>query len=452
VGYRNVQDAKPTNKRRRVMMGQSIRVAMTGLTILGFAAGMNPASAAGNTAGTLDTTFGKGGATITDFTTSNSSSGVIPYSIALQGNGDILVLANVNIGVSTTTDVLRYTTGGVLDTTFGSQGIAVLPTTIGELDVMALQPNGQILVAGQLTSGANAGDFAVERLNTSGTADTSFGSDGLATAPALDSIPTGLVLLAETNGDILLGGGLFPTGRRQPSTTFFIRLTSAGRLDSSFGEAGTVNVIATGGCTALAELSTGEIQVVNVNKIAQFSPAGVQESAVTHGTIVASAGSQFPNTPSIFQPDGDFLVASPSFVGEESRGHNASTEVLRFTNTGAADSTFADPRFHFEGTGGPDIEALPSSIAVGPNGDIVVAGEQIAFGASGTSFNGLARLTANGDLDPTFGSGGTVANSISGSTTGYYDQVVIQPADSKIVVIGLTNDNTALTVSRYLGQ
>ena len=437
---------------------QPISAMLPGLAMLGLAVAANSASAAGNTAGTLDPAFGHGGVTITSFTTATSSStGVNPYSIALQSNGDILVLANVtitdvNIGVITTTDMLRYTSKGELDKSFGSRGIAALPTSIGESDVLALQPNGQILVAGQLTSGADAGDFAVERLNSNGSADTSFGSDGLAIGPALDSAPFGLVLLAETNGDILLGAGLFPTGRRQPSTTELVRFTSAGELDATFGTAGAANVIGPGGCTALAELSTGEIRVVNVNSIAQFTSTGALESGVTSGTIVASAGSQSPSTPSIFQPNGDFLFAGPSFVGEESRGHNASTEVLRFTSTGAANPTFANPSFHFEGSGGPGIEALPSGIAVGPNGDIVVAGVQITYAQSGqTNVNGLARLTPNGDLDPTFGSGGTVSNSIPASTGGYY-QVVIQPADSKIVVIGLANNYTELTLSRYLGE
>jgi hypothetical protein len=78
----------------------------------------------------------------------------------------------------------------------------------------------------------------------------------------------------------------------------------------------------------------------------------------------------------VFQPDGDYLTAMAIFVGEESRGHHASSQVLRFTATGQADPIFADPDFHFQGSGGPDIEALVNALAVAPNGDIVVAGQQ----------------------------------------------------------------------------
>jgi len=61
----------------------------------------------------------------------------------------------------------------------------------------------------------------------------------------------------------------------------------------------------------------------------------------------------------------------------------------------------------------------------------------------------LARLTPSGELDTTFGNGGTVANNDppgSGSGT-----VAIQ-SDGKIVVAGVTNNNSDLFLSRYLGQ
>jgi hypothetical protein len=47
-------------------------------------------------------------------------------------------------------------------------------------------------------------------------------------------------------------------------------------------------------------------------------------------------------------------------------------QVLRFTSTGAADPTFPNPSFHYEGSGGSGIEAIPDGIAVAPNGDILI--------------------------------------------------------------------------------
>jgi hypothetical protein len=91
-------------------------------------------------------------------------------------------------------------------------------------------------------------------------------------------------------------------------------------------------------------------------------------------------------------------------------------------------------------------------VAVQANGDIVVVGNQVTFTQSGTvTVNGLARLTASGALDPTFGNGETVVNCVPAGTQ-ELSGVVIQPADGKIVTVGIANNDTVLTLSRYLAQ
>ena len=120
---------------------------------------------------------------------------VIPDAIQLQSDGKILVLlqdGNVGHGV------LRFTTSGVPDTTFGSNGAVGLSPSFGAS--LALQPNGQIVIAGLVTSGKGSA-LGVERLNTNGSLDTTFGSNGLATA-SLGGRGTGVgeVVLVQPNG------------------------------------------------------------------------------------------------------------------------------------------------------------------------------------------------------------------------------------------------------------
>ncbi len=403
-------------------------------------------------AGSLDTTFGKGGVTVTTLTPAGGNNSAIPYSVKLQTDGKILVLVNINNGTSFTTNVLRYTTSGLLDTTFGAGGIATLPTTLTTFETMALQTTGEIVVAGEATDPATgAAAFVVERLNANGSADTSFGKGGLAIA-SLGFPGTESVVLIQPNSDILLCGQLEPVGRRQPFHTALARFTSTGALDPTFGSGGTVNVTAAGGCSAMALLSSGEIQIVNGQATAQFTANGGLESTVTGGVLIESAGSEVPSATSIFQPNGGYLFATQLFAGLESRARNSSAEVLRFTSTGSPDSSFANPSFHYAGNGGSGIEAVPNALAVQSNGDIVIVGEQTTSTPTGSSIvNGLARLNPNGTLDSTFGNGGTVTNSVPAGTGGLFG-VVIQPADGKIVTIGTAGNLTQLTVSRYLGQ
>jgi uncharacterized delta-60 repeat protein len=426
------------------------------LTAVVLAAGV-PSALAANTAGTLDTTFGTGGTVITTLeTVENDSSGAVPLAIQFQGSGDILVLAEVTItgaNASSTLQVLRYTPAGALDTTFGSKGIAILPSSFtgsATGSAMAVDSSNRIVIAGV----NSAGDVVAARLTANGALDTTFGSSGISTTSqsCCDAAPALVIEPASVGADasdIVFCGGLFPAGRTAPSTTVLVRWTPSGELDPTFGTGGIVHVTGPGGCIAEAVLSTGEILVAN-GTTAQFEANGTEESSVTGGTPAASAAAQFQGT-TVFQPNGDFVVAEPLFVGEESRGHNSSTEVLRFTEEGAADSTFANPDFHFAGSGGYGIESLPTAIALASNGDIVVLGEQITYAQSGeTQVNGLARVTSSGDLDSTFGSGGLETNTVPSTGEGF--SLAAIDSQNRIIAVGVAGNYTQIFLSRYLGQ
>jgi len=389
-------------------------------------------------------TFGNGGVTITSFA---SVGFVVPDSIRLQSDGKILVLVqNGNVA----NEVLRYTASGVLDTTFGSNGVVVLPQAFGPgSGTMDLQPNGQIVIAGVVT-GSNGSALGAERLNTDGSL-TTFGNKGLATA-SLGSrgVGVGEVVLVQPNGFILVGVQVGPTGRRQPFQVMLARFSFVGTLDTIFGAQGVAVANGPSGCNALAQLSNGDYLVVSALAVAEFTASGSVASTITPAALIASNGSSAFST-NVFQPNGDYLFGTELFVGEESRGHNSSAEVLRFTETGAADVSFANPTFHYIGAGGSGIEALVDGLAVQSNGDIVVVGSQVTFAQSGTTtVNGLARLTPNGNLDPAFGNGGTVANSVPAGMGGL-NGVVIQ-TNGNIITVGTANNGTALTLARYLGS
>lgn len=404
------------------------------------AAAMISSESAFGQAGTLDPTFGDGGTSLTSFGTTGV--GLID-ALQLQSDGKILALVTSGANV-----VARFTTLGALDTTFGNEGIASLIDGAGVSTMQ--QSNGQIVLAGTVAN-SNGTFLALQRLNANGTQDTTFGNAGLGLASLGGrALGVGEVVLVQPNGSILVGAQLEPTGRRQPFQVMLARFTSKGVLDPTFGSGGISVATGPSGCTALALLANGNYLVVSAQAVAEFSASGSALSNVTPSTLVASNGSNEPNSSgSVFQPNGDYLLNTELFVGEESRGHNCSVQVFRYAETGAADTSFADPSFHFIGVGGFNIEALPRAIAAAPNGDIVVAGNQEMFAQSGdTILNGLARLTPGGELDTTFGSAGTVATT-DPTPTGFA-AVVVQP-NGNIVVAGITT-NSELFLSRYLGQ
>ncbi len=248
-----------------------------------------------------------------------------------------------------------------------------------------------------------------------------------------------------TSGNLLTCTTLINVGRGQPYQTALARFNSSGQPDTTFGSRGLSIQTGVNGCSTMALLSSGDILVVNSFAVAQFTSTGGIRSPVTGGTVVASSQTSSVFESSIFAANGDYLFGTQLFVGQESRGHNSSAEVFRFSQTG---TQIFNTTFHYSGAGGSGIEALVDGVAVDPvTGDIVVVGAQLTFAQTGTTtINGLARLTPSGSLDPTFGNGGLVVNNIPASI-----RVAVQP-DSKIVTAGFASDNTTLNVARYLGQ
>jgi uncharacterized delta-60 repeat protein len=382
-------------------------------------------------AGDLDQTFGTNGVTITSI---SGTLGIV-NSILLQSDGSILVLVGDKA-------VLRYASAGALDTTFGDNGIMALAAAVeGSL---ALQPNGQILIGGAISPRDAGPELGAVRLNPDGSPDTSFGSNGVAAVSLGTRSPNvGSSALLQPDGNIVVCTTLISVGRGQPYQTALARFDSGGGVDTSFGNQGLSIRTGIGGCSALALLSDGDYLVVNGQLVAEFSTSGEIQDTVIGGDIVAVSQSSSAFRRSLFDPNGGYLLGTELFVGRPSRGHTSSAEVLRFDETGAV---VFDSTFHYEGSGGAGIEAVVSGIALQSDGGIVVVGPQNTLSPSGTeSVNGVARLTPDGNLDPSFGDGGTVVNQLPARV------VVVQP-DGNIVVAGFAINNTDLTLARYLGR
>jgi uncharacterized delta-60 repeat protein len=132
-----------------------------------------------NSNGTLDTTFSGDGKQTSDFGgDDNGSFG----GLVVQSNGKIVVAGYMWNGTDYDFAVYRYLSGGFLDTTFSGDGMAKIGFGAGRQDVaygLAIQSDGKIVVAG-ITGDANSANnnFAITRLNASGTLDITFSGDG----------------------------------------------------------------------------------------------------------------------------------------------------------------------------------------------------------------------------------------------------------------------------------
>ena len=337
-----------------------------------------------NSNGTPDLSFGPGGFQIApDTGVQGGPRGI--NDIAVRSDGKI-----VAVGLGRGQDgndafgFARYLSNGILDPGFGDEGLTTLspgePGEPGEGVALDLAPDGKIVAAGFRSIAQKA---AVLRLTEKGDPDSTF-------AP---SPPVGFRLLdvpgateSAAYAVKVLGGGTVLVGGWSEAGAFLAELDQNGEPVTGFGTAGFFvkdlgqAVDPTGEFTDLAVLPDGRIVAV-----------GISETAV----------------------DGDEQLV-----------------VARFTAGGDLDPIFgAGGVFRLNPTPNEDGgEAL----SILPDGRILIAGFRGASKPTGDTW--IVRLTPNGQLDPSFGSGGQTFASAAAGFDGAFG-LAVQP-DGRAVIAG----------------
>jgi uncharacterized delta-60 repeat protein len=307
-----------------------------------------------NVDGSLDTSFG--GRAKGKVTTDINSSNDYGWTMALQADGKIVVAGTTSPkNSSTTTDLalVRYNANGSLDSSFGTGGkvtrhfaAPVAASIHGGID-LAIDPStnpldpyaGKIVVAAHLTDSSDV----VARLNTTGTADTTFGSNG-----------AGYVSISTlNNGDVVA-----------------VTVQSDDRI-------------------VVAGINPGTTSTGSDIGLARFNPTGTPDATFGSGGMVVSPLPNLERARSLtLQPDGKIVVAGDSH--DLSGNGTDPFMVARYNATdGSLDTSF--------GTGGIalstgfNVNADKVDVALEPDGRIVVVGTA-PFGTS----IALARFLAAG--------------------------------------------------------
>lgn len=297
-----------------------------------------------------------------------------------------LILSNPSGGVS----LSGAGTFGELDPDFN---LSLGPDST--LNVMALQPNGSILIGGNFTSVDGIGAGRIARLNVNGSVDTSF-NPGLGVNGAVQAIA--LHRTGTNTGRVVIGGS-FTTFDGTNAANRLAQLNANGSLDTNFtigaGVNNTIRSIAIYGGTSTNAgkiVIAGDFSTVSGatrNRLARLSGNGTLETTFNaaggfNGTINAVA----------IQNDGSVVVGG---VFNTFDTNNTVRNVARLLADGTLDAAF-NTNLNALGPNG-----AVNSIAIQGDGKILLAG---AFSAvNGTSRNFIARLNTDGTLDATFDPG-----------------------------------------------
>ena len=131
-----------------------------------------------NENGTPDPAFGTNGVVVTQTNPGEKNA----FAMTLQDDGKILLAGYaVNSDYRNAPVVLRFTTAGVLDISFGTNGIATIPVTETDYDfsAIAVQSDGKIVAAGHISNGLSWFSLLVARFDTNGILDPGYGTDGV---------------------------------------------------------------------------------------------------------------------------------------------------------------------------------------------------------------------------------------------------------------------------------
>jgi len=294
----------------------------------------------------------------------------------------------------------------------------------------AVQSDGKVIVVGATLAGG--GSFLAERFNADGTLDPSFNAGALGNL-FLGQVSQATSVVVQPDGKILIGGytEVNASGAAEDAAFALVRLNSDGTLDTSFGTGGevTINFAGNEQIDSLALYSNGDIVAAGTFfeypdagfHIVRLNSAGALETAFNGaGYLTVNLGA----APSVTYPTALALQADGKLLIGTHTGGNAS--VLRYNQDGAIDTTFGSNGVAVQ----PDTDFIGGSVnslAVLPDGAVLAA-------AADLSYNGgpdapeilLFRLTSTGQADTTFGMGGAVS---------VYDQLQIlrgPPGSSKL--------------------
>jgi uncharacterized delta-60 repeat protein len=253
-----------------------------------------------------------------------------------------------------------------------------------EASSVAIQTDGKIVVAGTSRIGTNY-DFTVVRYNTDGSLDSSFGNSGtVITDIDANSFDMAKAVAVQSDGKIVAAGwtanGETSFGISKNNFAL-VRYNANGSPDTSFGQNGKVK-------TAFDEDSSEIIESIAI------------------------------------QPDGKIVA-----VGSTHNGRSNDFAIARYKQNGIRDTSF-------NGTGKIIKPINPAgdlaySVAVQPDGKIIVAGE--SYKSLSSEF-AVVKYNPDGSSDTSFGENGQLT--VQNDKDFAISKAILFQTDGKMIIIG----------------
>lgn len=367
-----------------------------------------------------------------------------PMAVAVQADGKIIVAGYSQSLADRDFAAVRYNPDGSIDRTFANEGKLV--ENIAGADVakaIKIQDDGKIVLAGDSMPGAGIQSFALARYDQNGKPDRTFNLTGKQVTTFPFGPAYGNALLVQPDGKLLVGGEVF--NANQQYDFGMVRVNPNGELDAGFGSAGRV-IFNAGtnhdGIHAMALQKDGKIVVAgyalltsNVYNfaISRFNVDGTLDTAFgTNGTALYSVGAGNSTAHAIgIQSDGKIIV-----VGDYTNGATRDLVIMRLTVAGVIDTAFGVNGITSLGFG-MTVEGRQGVVIQGDDKIVVVGSGQVGNASTFVT----ARLNSNGSLDSSFGQAGITLFDFSEGPD--FGRAVALDSKGDIIVTGSTGSPSA---------
>jgi uncharacterized delta-60 repeat protein len=394
-------------------------------------------------AGALDTSFSGDGLATLSF----PGESITANEVAVQADGKTVVVGTTLDATTGNTRFItaRFNLDGTLDGTFGVGGVARnAPGDRGKnaAKAVTIAPDGKIVVVGDAETSEglfNETELAVVRYNANGTLDNTFAGNGILT------LDLGGPEDADTHGEdvaVLSNGTIVAVGKayQVPDFDFFVTYlrTDGARLETFYPAFGEED-----GAVAMKLDPTTNRVFVTGNIDSGDTPAAFQRRVGLERITPADSTGDFKtdfSLPGRSRTDVKDLILQPSgkiVIAGNSVSLDGANDffVARFTAAGQLDPTF----------GGAAQGGGPGFTLTNLGGDDVAGGLTLSPSGGGFIVSGRSnsttvavKYTDDGALDTTFGTGGVVRISAFSGTA-----KIVRGAGRRVVLAGGAGFQTA---------
>src|SRR5690554_6731733 len=368
------------------------------------------------------------------------------WGTVVQPDGKIVVVGQTGEPATYKAFAIRYNADGTLDTSFGVDGKHVFP--IGSMKSfatdVALQADGKIVMSGYTWDNVT-GDVFVIRLNTDGSLDNTFGTDGVALVSNSTDVTESIAV--QSDGKILIGG--------YTDDSFTVaRFNTDGTLDTDFGNNGW-SIVGFGSPSYIKDITLqddGKIVAAGFAIGAAYQMAAARLNADgtidnTFGSNGAVAfnvgdGNDFAFAVAV-DDNGKVLIGGHKWISNI--GLKYDLAVVRLNEDGSFDTSYGDNGVAIARV--VDGSNYAGDILLQSDGKVVIAGYTVLETVYDLA---MARFDVDGNLDDTFGIGGMVNTDYNGGED-YGSAMALQP-DDKIILAGNTftgSGTSEILVARY---